>query len=60
MSKPRKASEAPFPYGYPGLICYIEQYKNGGGDQITQCSTRGELRQAINRARIGHSRILAV
>ena len=60
MSEPRKASKAPFPYGYPGLVCYIEQYKTDGGDEITQCSTRAEIRGAVRRSLAGQSRILAV
>lgn len=58
MSEPRKASEAPFPYGYPGMVCYIEQTIDGGA--LRQCSGRGEIRQAVRRARLGESRLFAV
>jgi hypothetical protein len=52
----RLASAAPFPYGYPGRVCYLEQT----GENVVQCSTRDELRQAVLRARRGESRLLAV
>ena len=52
----RRASEAPFPYGYPGMVCYIEQR----GEQLIQCSSRPEIREAVQRALAGQSRIVAV
>lgn len=50
------ASEHPFPYGYPGLVCYIRQY----GTELTQLRTRDEAREAVRRAIEGNGRILAV
>ena len=38
------------------MVCYIEQC----GEELTQCSTRGELRDAVLRAVAGQSRVLAV
>lgn len=52
----RPASAAPFPYGYPGIVCYLEQ----SGTAISQMHTRGDLRDAVRRAHAGESRLLAV
>lgn len=52
----RLASDAPFPYGYPGRVCYLEQ----SGENVVQCASRDELREAVTRARRGESRLLAV
>lgn len=51
----RLASESPFPYGYPGRVCYIEQ----DGEAVSQIQGRDAIRCAVQRARAGQSRILA-
>jgi len=52
----RKASEAPFPYGYPGLVCYIE-LRDG---EMSQCFKRDDLREAVRRGQAKVSRLFAV
>lgn len=45
-----------FPYGYPGVVCYIEVGKSGG---LRQIHGREAIRGAIQRAKSGTSRIYA-
>jgi hypothetical protein len=52
----RPASAAPFPYGYPGIVCYLEQT----GTEINQMRSRDDLRGAVRRAHVGESRLVAV
>lgn len=44
-----------FPYGYPGMVCYIEQV----GEELRQCNSRPLIRAAVARVRAGESRLLA-
>jgi hypothetical protein len=54
--EPRKASDVNhFPYGYPGMICYIELVDGA----LRQASTRGEIRAAVLRAMAGASVLYA-
>lgn len=50
------ASEAPFPYGWPGRVLYIEQDIHGA---LIQLRTRPEMRGAVDRACGDESQILA-
>lgn len=51
----RRASESPFPYGYPGRVCYIEQ----AGTEVRQIVGRDGIREAVKRAQAGESVLLA-
>jgi len=46
----------PFPYGFPGKVCYIEQ----AGETFNQIGPRDEMRAAVRRALAGSCRIFAV
>lgn len=49
-------SEGPFPYGYPGRVCYIEQDPSG---ELTQIMGREGIRSSVKRAQAGECKILA-
>ena len=52
----KRASEAPFPYGWPGRVCYIECR----GDELPeQIRSRDTFRDAVARALRGESTLLA-
>ncbi len=51
----RLTSAAPFPYGYPGSVCYIEQT----GETLRQIEGRPDIRSTTTRAMAGSCRILA-
>ena len=51
----RRASEAPFPYGYPGAVCYLE-LRDG---LLTQIRDRAGIREAVRRAQREESEIFA-
>jgi hypothetical protein len=45
-----------FPYGYPGMVCYMEMRAG----ELTQLGTRDVMRDAVRRAQAGDSTIYAV
>ena len=45
-----------FPYGYPGMVCYIEAPASGG---LRHIDGRTTMREAVKRAQRGESRIYA-
>lgn len=51
----RLASEAPFPYGWPGRVCYFVLIDG----LPTQINGRHDLRQAVSAALGGNERIYA-
>lgn len=55
MSSARKASEAPFPYGWPGRISYFIV----GLDSVYQLTTRDEMRETVMEALAGDVEIFA-
>lgn len=52
----KRASEAPFPYGWPGWICYFVMTDEGS---LTQLKTRPDFRQAVSDALSGGAPIFA-
>lgn len=48
-------TEGNFPYGWPGRVCYMEITSY----HIVQLRTRADMREAIYRAQVGQSRIIA-
>jgi hypothetical protein len=52
----KRASEAPFPYGWPGHVLYMEQHR---AELVSQLQTRDQLRGAVLRALAGDSHLLA-
>lgn len=56
MTAPRPASEAPFPYGWQGAVCYFEL----GDDGVPlQARVRDDLRDMVRRALVDEVRIFA-
>lgn len=53
----KRASEAPFPYGWPGKVCYIEV--EADRPIFVQLNSRDGLRSAVIRATAGECTLLA-
>lgn len=51
----RPASAAPFPYGWPGYVCYAVL----NGENLVQIRGRDEMRKAVREALAGNAHILA-
>lgn len=53
----RKASDTPFPYGWPGIIMYAAIDADGNLEQVS--NLRDDFRSAVRRAAAGEIRLIA-